>query len=196
MTIQHLKNTQPGAFLCTLILIVQLSIQSASASQVEEVDLPEISQNSELIFEGQVIAKSVRRHPDDGRPMTYFTFQIDEVVKGSYLKSKIELGFEGGTIDGLTAEISDLEMPVMGERGIYFVESISEQLVHPLYGWNQGHYLIETDAVGTRRVKRVKSEAIFRKTQSSSGSRKLDNIFISPPSVSDFKQQILDNLNN
>lgn len=42
--------------------------------------------------------------------------------------------------------------PKLGERGIYFVESLSQQNINPLMGWSQGHFLIESDALQTDRV--------------------------------------------
>ena len=38
--------------------------------------------------------------------------------------------------------VADMQMPEIGELGIYFVETLSEQQIHPLFGWQQGHYLI------------------------------------------------------
>ena len=43
-------------------------------------------------------------------------------------------------------------MPEIGERGIYFVESLQRRQVHPLYGWSQGHFLVMADERGVERV--------------------------------------------
>ena len=89
----------------------------------------ETVQNSELVFEGQVISQETRRSPLDGSPFTYFTFRVLDALKGSApTGGEITLGFAGGTIDGMTLEVHDLRMPVLHEKGIYFVESLKSQL--------------------------------------------------------------------
>jgi hypothetical protein len=35
-----------------------------------------------------------------------------------------------------------MQMPETGERGIYFVENLNAQQIHPLCGWQQGHCLV------------------------------------------------------
>ena len=43
-------------------------------------------------------------------------------------------------------------MPESGESGIYFVESLTRVQVHPLVGWEQGHFLLASQAGGTTIV--------------------------------------------
>ena len=126
----------------------------AQASTILAVSFEEAVQNSELVFEGRVISQETRRSPLDGSPFTYFTFRVLDTLKGSVpTRGEITLGFAGGTIDGMTLEVSDLRMPVLNEKGIYFVESLKSQLVNPLYGWQQGHFLVVKDAVtGVEKV--------------------------------------------
>ena len=38
----------------------------------------------------------------------------------------------------------------LDEKGIYFVNSLARQYANPLYGWKQGHFLIETDPYTSR----------------------------------------------
>ena len=66
----------------------------------------------------------------------------------------------GGTIGPLTLSISNMQIPKKGERGIYFVESIANRQVHPLYGWNQGRFLILNDRDGTPRVHTAQGKRI------------------------------------
>ncbi len=122
-----------------------LSIDQAKASVVLELSFDQVCQGSELIFEGRVISSETRPSPAGDEPFTYFTFQIIEVIKGSYENSTIEIGYMGGQLGGLTLEVSGMQMPEIGERGIYFVENLSVQQVDPLYGWQQGHYLVISD---------------------------------------------------
>ena len=140
-------------------ILIAFSTGPILAAVIAEVDFEEIATGSELIFQGRVISKEVRRHPADSRPTTYVKFSIIEILKGSHYEDSIELGFEGGTIGGVTLEISDLEIPLIGEHGIYFVEDTKGYLSNPLFGWHQGHYLVEKDAAGNETMKRMDSPA-------------------------------------
>jgi len=153
-----------------------LTVSCASASVVQRVSLPQVVQGSQLVFEGKVISKQVRI-ASNSRPFTYFTFQVLDVIKGAYAAPTIELGYMGGpTPDGLVMQISDMRMPKVGEHGIYFVESINRQQVHPLYGWQQGHYLVVMPQAGAlSRVVPVNAPA---------------NAMTAAPSLIQFKQQV------
>ena len=122
-----------------------LSINQTKASVVLELSFDQVCQGSELIFEGRVISEDTRSSPTSGKPFTYFTFQIIDIIKGSYNNSTIELGYMGGQLGGSTLKVFDMKMPEIGERGIYFVENLSVQQIHPLCGWQQGHCLVVSD---------------------------------------------------
>ena len=132
------------AYTMFLALVVLLS-GSAYATNVREVGLAEAVMESELVFEGVAISTHSNISPDTGQPFTYFTFQILEVIKGTYSQPTITLGYLGGTKNGYVLNVADMILPKIGERGIYFVESLSRQQVHPLYGWQQWHLLIFLD---------------------------------------------------
>ena len=165
-----------------LVVISMLALPFlVRASTILGVSFQDVVKNSELIFEGQVVAQETRRSTLDGSPFTYSTFQVLDVIKGSVPEGgEITLGFAGGTIDGMTLEVHDLRMPVLNEKGIYFVESIDKELTNPLYGWQQGHYLVVEDAV--TRVEKV-MPVIGRK-----------NELITAPIVNDFKRNIRNQL--
>ena len=71
----------------------------------------------------------------------------------------LELRFSGGTVNGETVEVSGLRLPEVGEQGIYFIESVSRNLVNPLLGWSQGHYLILEDG-GERLISTADEQLI------------------------------------
>ena len=48
--------------------------------------------------------------------------------------------------------IHGLKRPAIGERGVYFVEQTGRMQVNPLYGWDQGHYLVRREDGGPDRV--------------------------------------------
>ncbi len=129
-----------------LLLVLSLTLinnDQAKATTVIKLDFDQVCQGAELIFEGKVISEETRSF--NGKPFTYFTFQIIEVIKGSYKDPTIEIGFMGGTLGNATMMVSGMHVPKVGERGIYFVENLNVQQVHPLYGWQQGHYLVIPD---------------------------------------------------
>lgn len=130
------------------------------ASTVMQVSFQEMVASSEFIFEGAVIGQEAIR-PDGSRNIfTRVTFAVSDVLKGDYDASTVSLHFMGGTIGSLTLSISDMQIPKNGERGVYFVESIAKRQVHPLYGWNQGRFLILNDRDGNPRVHTAKGKPI------------------------------------
>ena len=67
-------------------------------------------------MKGGFLSEETRPSPIDGRPFTYFTFEIIDVINGPYSGNYIELGFAGGTLRGLTLSVSNMRMPEIGER--------------------------------------------------------------------------------
>jgi hypothetical protein len=138
-------RTKTFCFLLLSLMVLDLDNPPADASMFMQANFDDVVQGSELIFEGRVVSKQVRPFPANGKPFTYFTFKIIDVVKGSYPHPTIEIGYMGGTIGDVRLKVSDMQMPEVGERGVYFVETLSQQQIHPLFGWQQGHYLVTTD---------------------------------------------------
>lgn len=130
-------------FFC--LMFSPFSVYHISASTVLKIDFNHAVNGSELIFDGTVISEETRLSPINGKPFTYLTFKIIDVIKGSYASPTIEIGYMGGKVGEVTLIITDMRMPKIGERGIYFVESLSAQQIHPLIGWQQGHYLVITN---------------------------------------------------
>ena len=130
------------------------------ASTVMQVSFQEMVATSEFIFEGTVISQEAVRPDGLSNIFTRVTFAVSDVLKGDYDTSTVSLYFMGGTIGELMLSISDMQIPKNGERGIYFVESIAKRQVHPLYGWNQGRFLILNDRDGNPRVHTAKGNPI------------------------------------
>ena len=89
------------------------------------------------------------------------TFEINEVIKGEYTGGTITLSFYGGTFGDVTIAVSDMQIPKIGEHGIYFVESMERLQVHPLSGWSQGHFIMEPDSTGIERVMTNKKQPVI-----------------------------------
>ena len=155
-----------------------LNAGQVKASTVLKISFEETCEGAELIFEGRVVSKESRLSSTTGNPFTYFTFEIIDIIKGSYPDNTIELGFMGGPKGDYVMAVSDMRMPEIGERGIYFVENLSVQQVHPLCGWHQGHYLVLSDpASDKKRVVPVQKDS---------------SAMTVAPTVNEFKQAVRD----
>jgi hypothetical protein len=128
-------------FVFFLILSPCLSI----ATTIRAVTFEELVQYSEFVFEGQVIAVESVISLNNHIPKTCILFEIREVFKGTHSDDTIELCFLGGITGEYTVQVANMQYPKLDEKGIYFVKSRSIQYANPLYGWKQGHFLIETD---------------------------------------------------
>ena len=136
-----------------LWVVLQLLPIAISATTILGMDIDAVAQGAELVFEGQVIQHNTQENAA-GMVVTYVTFEVKDVIKGSFSEQFLELKFTGGTLNGQVMEVSGLRMPALDEEGIYFVESISRDLINPLIGWSQGHYIINADE-GERRISTV-----------------------------------------
>ena len=124
---------------------------SASPS-VLAVSLEQLSTASQLIFEGEVIGKTSAFNANQTSIHTHVTFRLVDVVKGTYTQPEITLRFLGGSVGEIVLNVSDSTLPELGEAGIYFVESLERFQVNPLYGMDQGHFLI-FESLGQRIMK-------------------------------------------
>ncbi len=146
--------------ICVFAVLSCCYAGSSSASTVLEMSFSQVVEHAQLVFEGRV--QSVEpRILGDGRIYTFVTFEVLDVVKGALSDAQIELSFLGGQIAGKGMFVTDMKIPLVGETGLYFVESISKAQVNPFVGWTQGHYLIETLADGSRVVTTVANETII-----------------------------------
>lgn len=150
IALQALARIGRGSRLAlTLFLLVTMSL--GHAGSVREVTITEMLQASELVLEGRVVAAESRKD-SRSRIYTVLTIEVLDVIKGGHQGQWLTLAFSGGTLDGMTMHVSDMLVPAVGDHGIYFVESTKQRMVNPLYGWDQGQYLIDSDHTGTTRV--------------------------------------------
>lgn len=122
-----------------------------SASTVVGMDIQQVVDTAELVFEGTVLSVESRQ-TGPRRIHTFVRFRVLDVIKGDFAGDELELRYLGGEVNGRRMQVTDMSWPGPGESGVYFVESLQRPLVHPLVGWSQGHYRIETDAQGEARV--------------------------------------------
>ena len=143
----HLRHVVT-ALTCSLCLF---AFSTVSATTILGMDIDRVVADAEFVFEGAVINSETRQDSNSGIISTYVTFQINDVIKGDYSGDSVELKFMGGVFNGQIVEVSGMRIPEMNEQGIYFVESMSRDLINPLIGWSQGHFIIHDDN-GTRRI--------------------------------------------
>jgi hypothetical protein len=155
-------RSRSGSWQGALVVICLCSLP-LQASTVLEMDFGAVLDTAELVFEGRVESLAARRLAD-GSIHTFVRFTVLDVLKGNYAAPELELRFLGGSIGNRRLEVSDMQMPQRGETGFYFVESLSQQQVHPLVGWSQGHFLIETQADGSLAVTTAQHEPIISVT--------------------------------
>ena len=144
--------------LVSVLMSCLLLVSPLGATTILGMNIDEVAQGAEIIFEGKVVEHNVREN-DAGMIVTYVTFRIEELIKGEYDEHLLELKFTGGRLGGQIMEVSGLRIPSPNEEGIYFVESVNRNLVNPLLGWSQGHYLIY-EQNGVRRVSTVSERPV------------------------------------
>jgi len=145
------------ALTCCLCLFV---FSSAFATTILGMDIDKVAADAEFVFEGTVINSETRQDSNSGIISTYVTFQINDIVKGNYSGNSVELKFMGGVFNGQIVQVSGMRIPEMDEQGIYFVESMSRDLINPLIGWSQGHFIIIDDN-GTRRISTAGNQPVL-----------------------------------
>jgi len=141
------RSTGPLSWTRTLLVAWALALVAtpAVATSVLQFSFDELGDHADLIIEGWVVSAESRVESPDGQIATYVRIVVLDRIKGPDVGAELELRFVGGTVAGYTLEVSDMVVPAVGERGIYFVESLRERQVNPLVGWSQGHFLERID---------------------------------------------------
>jgi hypothetical protein len=155
------SNKQRLLTILLLVLTSTLPFSTIYGASVLKITMDELLTESEFIFEGRVLSvESKQTGPK--RIHTFVTCEIKEIIKGEYPEQTITLRFLGGSVGNLTMAVSDIQIPRDGERGVYFVESLDRNQVHPLYGWSQGHFTVTADDTGTERIMTSKKQPVTR----------------------------------
>ena len=151
--------TLPKDIFSILLCVFVAYATGTNATTILGMDIDKVANDAELMFEGEVILHETRQNSNTGIIHTYVTFTVHDVVKGDFSADTIELKFAGGTFMGQIVEVRGLKIPKEGENGIYFVESTSRDLLNPLIGWSQGHFIIEQE-LGERRVRTIDRQTV------------------------------------
>tara|TARA_B110000503_G_scaffold46576_1_gene75984 strand:- start:9751 stop:10455 length:705 start_codon:yes stop_codon:yes gene_type:complete len=145
MTIARSSSKAALALISAGFLLAAFAVTSAFGTTLLSLSVNSLSEQAEFVFEGEVIAVEAQRSGSRGMVSTFVTFRVIDTLKGDAGAIDIELKFLGGTLNGEVLEVNGSRLPKLGERGVYFVESLSRDLINPLLGWSQGHYLITTN---------------------------------------------------
>jgi len=127
---------------CAAIFAAALFISAADATTVERVTVSQMLGASDFVFHGTVEDIRVLRVTSAEDIVTRVRFRVHDVIKGRIRPAVVQLDFAGGTFAGLTISYAEQRVPILGEEGIYFVESLSQRMLNPLYGWSQGHFTV------------------------------------------------------
>lgn len=130
-------------FTCFLSFIIALP---ARAMLVFPLSLDEIVSRSAIVFQGKVIESKIDRDPQTDIVVTYITFKVQEVLKGTvgaiYTIKQIEYPLPPGI--ARPAVISNLSV-VNGSSNIYFLYEVSENGSTNSVGLEQGVFRIIED---------------------------------------------------
>jgi len=127
----------------TAILAISTSLH---ATTIQKFTFEEMVELSALIVEAEVFDVSII---DKGNVVhTNVLLAVNDVLKGEIPGDYLELNFLGGESDKIAVLVSGQDIPLLGEKGFYFIEDLESKSVNPLIGWSQGHFRIITDAKG------------------------------------------------
>jgi len=131
-------------FFVLVVLCAGLGVQTVYASTILQVNTEQLVNQSELVFEGEVLATRSEQ-ASSGYIYTYVDFLVTDVLIGEFQAGTVlPLRFTGGTVGDLKLDVGSV-IPTLGEHGIYFVESLDKPLTNPLLGWSQGHFKIQQE---------------------------------------------------
>ncbi|MBU2099319.1 MAG: hypothetical protein KKD00_11195 [Gammaproteobacteria bacterium] len=143
---------------CVLLLSPVFSAQSR-ATTITQLAFADVLDTAELVFEGRVV--HVEAQQTGPRSIhTIVRFEVLDVLKGEYDNLELELRYLGGQVGTRQMTVDSMQIPQLGEHGFYFVESLQTPMVHPLVGWSQGHFLIQTDDTNEERIYTAAQEAV------------------------------------
>jgi hypothetical protein len=119
----------------------------AQATTVRSVSVGELVSAAALVFDGRVLSVRTEEPRGPASIRSCARFEVFEVLKGPAVAGPLELCFAGGHAAGMSRRVAGVTLPEVGERGFYFVEDLEAPLVHPLYGWAQGHFRVSPGPV-------------------------------------------------
>lgn len=137
-------------FACTALLA--LASNPSGAATVLSVGTIDLINGCDFIFHGRPVERWVTVGSTPDSIVTKVRFVVSDVLKGDPQLTTVVLSYLGGTANGVTLSIEGLQLPNIGDEGVYFVERLGRSQVHPLLGWDQGQFQVVTDSQGRKSV--------------------------------------------
>ncbi len=134
---------------CFLFLVIG---STAMASHVH-MDMQEVIQRSNLIFEGSVLEKKARWNDMGNLIVTDYVFAVDDVLLGEVGSKELTLTFAGGQLAEEGQAVSGVPEFKVGDHVLLMLEESDYPLLSPVTGGEQGKFLAgEIDSSGNRVV--------------------------------------------
>jgi hypothetical protein len=150
-----LPNPVPRLAVLFVTLVLACPAIQVQATTIVQRDIREVAEGAALVVEGTVTAVESAPAMQGRAIATTVTVAIDEVLKGNWSEEAIALQYLGGSHNGRRMDVGEMQIPAVGEHGIYFVRDPHQRFVHPLKGWEQGHFIVVTDVPGGEETVRA-----------------------------------------
>lgn len=146
--------------LTTLVFLFGLCFSCLAFSAAEKVHMDRMLTGSTLVLQGTIVSQRVDQG-NNNQVNTILTLNITDIIKGSWEQDTIDISFLGGSLNGLTLQVGGQHIPELGQEGVFFIENPLRKQVNPLYGWEQGLFVVETDpSSGEKVVQTASKQAI------------------------------------
>lgn len=154
------NNRRTALFLAAIVLLMALPAR-ATISRAFTFD--EKVEHAAAILVGKCVRQESRW--DDSRRwiLTYSTFQVEKLMKGSMALRELTIVTPGGQVGDLTQDTIGVPRFNEGDERVLFVKNTAAGPT-VLY-FDQGAYLVEKDDRGERVVRPVASEAMYVDTR-------------------------------
>ncbi len=129
-----------------LILLLTISISlfmwvvPNSLAIVIKMNFEDLTINSHKIIIGTIISKESKWNEEHTNIFTYFTVEVEQVLKGSVDSPTITLKQIGGKVGDIEQIVSDTVPIEIGKRVLLFIDDNGIQT--DLMGWFQGMWIL------------------------------------------------------
>ena len=121
-----------------VVSIACLAALNLGAATVPRLDLKELAQGSAVTVHGRILRQWCAWDPEHRFIWTHSQVAVHEVFKGGPYAT-ITISEPGGTLDGLSMQVSGAVRFANGEEVVVFLHDTPLRYWR-VYGWNQGKY--------------------------------------------------------
>jgi len=136
---------------CAALLVGALTAFHASAATVERMSAARLVDDTDLIATGTLIDEQVVTTLDGSMPFTFYTFRLEESLKGEAATPLLTLRVLGGWYGDEGVLVPGMPTFEPSERYLLFVRN-NGTAVCPLLGWGQGVLKFADERASGRRV--------------------------------------------